>query len=237
MVLDITPDGMPVLSRGKHRTPRRGACFMEMASVLAGEPWTDSPRCTHPLLAHLARTVNDATSDAARGLLAPHIPSVIGVRGGGLSWEVTLTAAVAMDAVPWVPERFQRVLAVGLLRCEQVALTLRPEEVDGLEAIRGAMADVPHATAWARRFASGMPVTTKEFPTRSAPRVMSCAVQGITEAAAPDTDERLRHLLTTAIDTARRLRPPEPDVVGADVVDRDGRRQRLTVPDGADRAV
>ena len=29
------PDGLPVLSRGKHRSPRKGACFMEMASVLA----------------------------------------------------------------------------------------------------------------------------------------------------------------------------------------------------------
>ena len=30
------PDGVPVLSRGKHRSPRRGACFMEFASFLAG---------------------------------------------------------------------------------------------------------------------------------------------------------------------------------------------------------
>ena len=49
------PDGMPVLSRGKHRSPRRGACFMELASVLAGERWSDHPACTHPLLAQLAR--------------------------------------------------------------------------------------------------------------------------------------------------------------------------------------
>ena len=29
------PESMPVLSRGKHRNSRRGACFMEMASFLA----------------------------------------------------------------------------------------------------------------------------------------------------------------------------------------------------------
>ena len=57
------PDGIPVLSRGHHRTPRRGACFMELASVLAGERWSDHPACTHPLLAELARLVNDDTSD------------------------------------------------------------------------------------------------------------------------------------------------------------------------------
>ena len=42
---------VPVLSRGKHRNPRKGACFMEFASYLAGEPWSDHPACTHPLLA------------------------------------------------------------------------------------------------------------------------------------------------------------------------------------------
>ena len=45
------PDLVPNLSRGKHRSSRRGACFMEMASYLAGERWTDHPRCTHPLVA------------------------------------------------------------------------------------------------------------------------------------------------------------------------------------------
>ena len=45
------PELVPVLSRGKHRNPRRGACFMELASYLAGERWSDHPACTHPLLA------------------------------------------------------------------------------------------------------------------------------------------------------------------------------------------
>src|SRR4029077_9468441 len=58
------PDLVPVLSRGKHRHPRQGACFMELASFVAGERWSDHPACTHPLLASLARLVNDATSDA-----------------------------------------------------------------------------------------------------------------------------------------------------------------------------
>jgi hypothetical protein len=54
-----SPDLLPVLSRGKHRNPRRGACFMELASFLAGERWSDHPSCTHPLLAEVARNVND----------------------------------------------------------------------------------------------------------------------------------------------------------------------------------
>ena len=71
-----TPDLMPVLSRGKHRSPKKGACFMELASFLAGEPWSDHPACTHPLLASLARDVNDHLGDRARLRLAPLIPEV-----------------------------------------------------------------------------------------------------------------------------------------------------------------
>src|SRR5664280_464897 len=73
------PESMPVLSRGRHRNPRRGACFMEMASFMAGESWSDHPACTHPLLAELARLVNDSVSDRLRPRLVPMIPSVIGL--------------------------------------------------------------------------------------------------------------------------------------------------------------
>jgi hypothetical protein len=74
-----TFDALPMLGRGKHRNPKKGACFMELASFLAGERWSDHPQCTHPLLAMLARAVNDLTSDEARPQLAPLIPSVIGL--------------------------------------------------------------------------------------------------------------------------------------------------------------
>ena len=60
------PDVMPILSRGKHRSPKKGACFMELASFLAGETWSDHPACTHHLLASLARDVNDHVGDHAR---------------------------------------------------------------------------------------------------------------------------------------------------------------------------
>jgi hypothetical protein len=76
--MKTSPELLPVLSRGKHRNPRRGACFMEYASYLAGESWSDHPACTHPALASLARMVNDCISDEARGRLVTLIPTVIG---------------------------------------------------------------------------------------------------------------------------------------------------------------
>jgi hypothetical protein len=114
------PDGVPVLSPGRHRSPRRGACFMEFASFLAGERWSDHPSCTHPLLAQLARDVNDSLSDRERQQLVPLIPWVVGRCGDDRTW-LTLPVAVASRAILDVPEETQGVLARGLLRAEQLS--------------------------------------------------------------------------------------------------------------------
>jgi hypothetical protein len=74
-----TPTSMPVLSRGKHSNPARGACFMEYTSVLAGESFTDAPRCVDPELASVLRSVNDNSSDAERARLVPLLGRAIGL--------------------------------------------------------------------------------------------------------------------------------------------------------------
>lgn len=74
-------DSLPELSPGIHLSPQEGACFMEFASLLAGERWSDHPRCTHPALAELARLVNDACPPRERPRLARWVPDVIGVAG------------------------------------------------------------------------------------------------------------------------------------------------------------
>jgi hypothetical protein len=60
------PPGMPVLARGRHRHPTEGACLMEATALLAGQPFTDHPASVHPMIAAIARIVNDAVSDTAR---------------------------------------------------------------------------------------------------------------------------------------------------------------------------
>jgi hypothetical protein len=69
-LLDHVPSGLPILAKGRHRQPEDGACLMEYTSVLAGEAWSDSPPCTHPVLAAVARAVNDSVDDDTRQLLA-----------------------------------------------------------------------------------------------------------------------------------------------------------------------
>ncbi|MEU7134920.1 hypothetical protein [Streptomyces sp. NPDC046261] len=65
------PDGLPAPRRFAHLYPEDGACLMEAASVLAGGRFTDSPSGTHPVLAALARVVNDSVGDHARQELWP----------------------------------------------------------------------------------------------------------------------------------------------------------------------
>jgi hypothetical protein len=73
-----TPDFLPTLSAGSHDAEHGEACVMEYVSLLAGEEWSDRPECTHPLLAHEARTTNDLLRDSDRPRLVPLIGRLFG---------------------------------------------------------------------------------------------------------------------------------------------------------------
>jgi hypothetical protein len=193
------PDLVPRLSRGKHRKPRQGACFMELASYLAGERWSDHPACTHPLLAGLARLVNDHTTDAARGRLLDLVPPVIGLTSDDPRVDVEIALRSATTALPVVNGERQRILAVSVLAAERVMADLdeRPPELG--DDSRWALAQVPHATEWARRFSGGMRPTPSDFVRRGAPNTVTHAVVGIAEACTPDPDGMLHDLLADAI--------------------------------------
>ena len=192
------PDGIPVLSRGRHRTPRRGACFMEFASVLAGERWSDHPSCTHPLLAQLARHVNDRTTDAGRQELALLIPSVVGRRGDQRTW-LTVAVAVAARAILDVPEATQRVLSGGLLQAEQLCADAEPDLAATRRTAQLALALVPGAVAWVERLGVRNRIGEKTFAKHCAPTMIRCAVDGVLAGGSPDCDRRLQALLEVGI--------------------------------------
>lgn len=73
------PEALPILGRGKHRRPARGACFMEYTSVLAGERFSDSPRCVDAELASVLRSANDRLSDEERPAMVPLLGRAIGL--------------------------------------------------------------------------------------------------------------------------------------------------------------
>ncbi|KRC66751.1 hypothetical protein ASE12_19435 [Aeromicrobium sp. Root236] len=72
------PDALPTLSAGSHDADHGEACVMEYVSLLAGEEWSDRPECTHPMLAHEARTTNDLLRDGDRTRLVPLIGRLFG---------------------------------------------------------------------------------------------------------------------------------------------------------------
>ena len=196
------PELVPVLSRGKHRNPRKGACFMELASFMAGERWSDHPACTHRLLASLARQVNDATTDAGRSRLAPLVPDVIGLTSEDPRVDVRIALRSATAALPVAAAERQRVMAVAVIVANHL---LDDEPADDLRSESSwALAHVPDAGAWAEKFSAGFPTTVDGFRRHGAPRIVGNAVEGIADACVPDPDGLLYDLLrSTIVDCAR----------------------------------
>ena len=198
------PQFLPMLGRGRHRNPRRGACFMELASYLAGERWSDHPSCTHPLLARMARLVNDMTADDARRRLAPLIPSVIGLTSADPRWDHEIALVAATAALPVAPEDRQRALAVGILTCERLLAAQRPGDGAVLrDRSRAALESVPLAARWAERFVAAH--ADSRFTRHPGTDIVDFSVQGIAVTARPDADDLMRDMLTDAIAVCRRL--------------------------------
>ncbi|MBW9205145.1 hypothetical protein KV097_04255 [Mumia sp. zg.B17] len=200
------PELVPVLSPGKHRNPRKGACFMEFASYLAGEKWSDQPACTHPLLAGLARLVNDNVTDDTRTSMVELVPKVVGLNSPDPRIHAAICVRAAAIALPLSPRAHQRALAVGLLAVERyledIDMVL-PEELDGLTA--EAFAQAPAAEQWARGFRRGLTTHPKHFSRRAAPRIVLNSVDGVVRSVSTDSDTVLRRLLSDAIDDCEQL--------------------------------
>ncbi len=212
------PDVMPILSPGRHRSPRRGACFMEFASYLAGERWSDHPACTHGTLAHLARLVNDRTSEAGRARLTSLIPSVVGLTSDDPLLDVLLAVRAAHAALPVVAEERQHSQAVGV----RVALRILADRDDELaaesrELACAALRAAPDSDAWAIQFIEKVGPARPGMTARQCRGIVTGAVDGIARSCVGDADERLVALLTAAVsDTARFVgRTPETAEVRA----------------------
>lgn len=189
---------VPILSAGRHRSARQGACFMEFASYLAGERWSDHPACTHPLLAALARDVNDLTSDAERDRLMPLVHRVIGLRGDDHALAAVIAVRAAAAALPIASMERQRALAVGILG----QLTVVDDE-QLRQLASEAFAQAPDAERWARGYLSRAHFAGRHAD-RAAAAMVHTAVVGMALACADDVDARLRALLSDTIDDLER---------------------------------
>jgi hypothetical protein len=183
---------------------------MEYASYLAGEKWSDHPACTHPLLAELARQVNDFMSDEARQALVGLVPEVIGLTGADLRIDLRIALRAARTALPVAAEERQQMMASAVLTCERLLADLegRPGVPLSQES-SDALALAPGAATWAQRYTGNVSISHRAFRRQAAPTVVRYAVQGIAHACVPDRDSLLHDLLVGAIEDCKALHTSE----------------------------
>lgn len=91
------------LSKGKHTSPLHGACVMELASMLAGEPFTDHPASVCPVIGSLLRAYNDSIDDTRRQDLYAYASTVVGTRASK-----AVQDARAARLAAWASERYEQ---------------------------------------------------------------------------------------------------------------------------------
>jgi hypothetical protein len=128
------------LRRGAHPTRELGMCAMEMVAWLAGEPHSDEPSCTCPVLAAFVRACNDILSDDARiRHLRPLLPLLVNTRGSAACERAR--GLLAQDVLV-------RQLTPALLRRqhrhEEASLLASLPPIESTEALRAALRALEH---------------------------------------------------------------------------------------------
>jgi hypothetical protein len=124
-----------VLGPGGHSSPSDGVSLLEAVSDLAGEPWSNSPRCTSRVIAAYAGSLNDRLGDAERQQLKVYIPRLVGTAKPDLEIERAFACADA---------------AVRVFAPLALAAAGLPEDA----ATLGALGSVDHQSAESARLAA-----------------------------------------------------------------------------------
>jgi hypothetical protein len=213
-----TPTALPILSRGKHRRPRHGACLMEYTSVLAGERFSDSPRCTDPTLAAIARCVNDYSSDAARQRIAPLAADLTTATGAGEQVRTRMARRCLATALARASGSRRQVLTVALLGLDRAAVGAGTGWDTTMLSLDSELAllEVECDTGAAAAYVAELPVAAGEHARRALPVAVEMAVATIA-GSGPDSDEVLYRLLVECVadyrTTGEQVQPSSADWV------------------------
>ena len=116
------------LSKGKHVDPEDGACVMELASMLAGEPFTDHPASVCPVIGSFLRSYNDSIDKDRRQSLYEYASRVVDSRACARTQQ-----ARAARLAEWAEEMHRRRQGLVLLRSPLRALSkLRRPPIDAI---------------------------------------------------------------------------------------------------------
>lgn len=180
---------LPVLAAGRHQVPGGEACVMELASLLAREPWSDHPACVHPVLASVARAVNDRLSEHGRRRLVPLAAEMIGTRGDDPATSCRLVELCAGAALRY-PSALRYELAAVRRTAGYVLIQLGERQGRCPAPVRLALGTLRRAGLLER-------VYRREAAAQAALAVVVIA------SARPDHDDELIELLIQCVETCR----------------------------------
>ena len=149
------------IQSGGHGTFDDGHCAMELVAWLAGEPHTDAPECTSPVLGAFVRRWNDGLADdeARALLLRPFLPRLVDTRGShdieeqrawlATDWLVRVCAPAFLRLTPSLREHASALAELPpVLSCDSHADSREVIDAAGAAARAAAIA-AAGAAAWA----------------------------------------------------------------------------------------
>jgi hypothetical protein len=132
------------LARGKHGDPSDGVCVMELASMLAGERFSDHPRAVCRLVGSVLRTCNDRFDDDTRQRLYRYASEAVGSAGGPEMLKQRLALCVAAVERHAIHDRLFR---CGLRRRVAAPASTSDSDLDRFAAkVVGVLARGPRGT-------------------------------------------------------------------------------------------
>jgi hypothetical protein len=137
------------LAKGKHQSAEQGACVMELASMLAGEPFTDHPQSVSAPIASFLRRYNDLLDDRRRQDLYPYAAKVVGTARGTQVELARVRRLMAWAEEMWATRRWPLRCRLGGLRRGKARIN--HPELAGSYAVRALprLSNATHAAALA----------------------------------------------------------------------------------------
>jgi hypothetical protein len=139
------------LGRGRHASPGDRGCLMELASALAGETWSDHPASVQPVLAAVARVVNDRVGEQDRARLEQLVPAMIGTATDDIQSYARLVLTCSAAALNEERVRGHPEICAEVESAQRMAQRARSATTGGF--IARLLACSPMAQRWYRRTA------------------------------------------------------------------------------------
>ena len=147
-----------VLSAGAHKADSGEHCLLEVVSMLAGEPFGDSPACVDPVLVCFGRAWNDGMrTDEERAQLKQYIPLLVGTAGSkalsekrswmAFDWLVRAHCAAWLALTPALRAHADILASLPVITCKAELEIALPKINEAWDAARAAAWDAAWAAA------------------------------------------------------------------------------------------